>query len=235
MIRIFRNLRSRLIGGGAFRKYLLYAIGEIVLVMIGILLALRVNNNNIARVEHERETKYLQNIRLDLDKDVENLTFLIDFRADRIQSLDRLITYCDGIQPQDPDSLALDVIMSLYEYWFNPSNVTVKDLLGSGNMNLIRNASIKEKLFDLELLYQSNTSNLEHETYEYQQYLSKPIFTHADVDKMAQIFLKEHTAGELGLTVANFEGLLHDPVYRNGCAIASLTSLEYSDLFRQIL
>ncbi|HQU41083.1 MAG TPA: DUF6090 family protein, partial [Chitinophagales bacterium] len=130
MIRIFRNLRSRLIGGGAFRKYLLYAIGEIVLVMIGILLALRVNNNNIARVEHERETKYLQNIRLDLDKDVENLTFLIDFRADRIQSLDRLITYCDGIQPQDPDSLALDVIMSLYEYWFNPSNVTVKDLLG---------------------------------------------------------------------------------------------------------
>ncbi|PKA99793.1 hypothetical protein B0O79_3514 [Flavobacteriaceae bacterium MAR_2009_75] len=46
MIKFFRHIRKRLLSENKFRKYLLYAIGEIVLVMIGILLALQVNNWN---------------------------------------------------------------------------------------------------------------------------------------------------------------------------------------------
>ena len=45
-------------------KYLKYAVGEIILVMIGILLALQVNNWNIARTERIQEIKYLNNIYL---------------------------------------------------------------------------------------------------------------------------------------------------------------------------
>lgn len=45
-----------------FSKYLLYAIGEIVLVVIGILIALQINNNNDLRKEREKELRYLENI-----------------------------------------------------------------------------------------------------------------------------------------------------------------------------
>lgn len=55
MIKFFRKIRQRLVTENKFSKYLLYAIGEIVLVMIGILLALQVNNwnenNKLRRLE----------------------------------------------------------------------------------------------------------------------------------------------------------------------------------------
>ena len=44
MIKFFRNIRQQLLGEGKTGKYLKYALGEILLVMIGILLALQVNN-----------------------------------------------------------------------------------------------------------------------------------------------------------------------------------------------
>ena len=46
MIKFFRKIRQKLLGKGKIRRYLVYALGEILLVMIGILLALQVNNWN---------------------------------------------------------------------------------------------------------------------------------------------------------------------------------------------
>ena len=65
---------------GKTGKYLKYAIWEIVLVMIGILLALQVNNWNIDRKDRIREVKYLKNIELDLQKDLKSLNYNLEFR-----------------------------------------------------------------------------------------------------------------------------------------------------------
>ena len=51
MIHFFRKIRKSLLGAGAFRKYLIYAMGEILLVVFGILLALYLNNLNQTRIE----------------------------------------------------------------------------------------------------------------------------------------------------------------------------------------
>ena len=56
-----------------FSKYLIYAVGEIILVVIGILIALQLNNANNDSIEKAREIKYLINIKIDLYKDIENL------------------------------------------------------------------------------------------------------------------------------------------------------------------
>ncbi|SKB88672.1 DUF6090 family protein, partial [Maribacter arcticus] len=55
MIKFFRKIRQQLLTENKFSKYLLYAIGEIVLVMVGILLALQVNNWNELRKKEEAE------------------------------------------------------------------------------------------------------------------------------------------------------------------------------------
>ncbi|MFH4967884.1 DUF6090 family protein [Gaetbulibacter sp. M240] len=49
MLKFFRNIRKRLLSESKFRNYFLYAIGEIILVVIGILIALQINNWNEAR------------------------------------------------------------------------------------------------------------------------------------------------------------------------------------------
>jgi hypothetical protein len=67
-----RRIRRSLINTGATRKYLLYAVGEILLVMIGILLALQVNNWNEERKERELEIEILSEIRLNIQKDFED-------------------------------------------------------------------------------------------------------------------------------------------------------------------
>ncbi len=59
MIKFFRNIRQNLLNEGKTTKYLKYAIGEIVLVVIGILIALQINNWNINRLNIEKENRYL--------------------------------------------------------------------------------------------------------------------------------------------------------------------------------
>ncbi len=55
MIKLFRNIRHKLLNEGKTSKYLKYAIGEIVLVVIGILIALSINNNNEAKKERTKD------------------------------------------------------------------------------------------------------------------------------------------------------------------------------------
>lgn len=58
MIKFFRRIRQRLLTENKFSKYLFYAVGEIVLVVIGILVALQLNNWNEERAQREIEIYY---------------------------------------------------------------------------------------------------------------------------------------------------------------------------------
>ena len=73
MLTFFRRIRKGLLDGGSTSKYLLYAIGEILLVMVGILLALQVNNWNIDRINHKSEKEGLVRVVQDLKKDLDHI------------------------------------------------------------------------------------------------------------------------------------------------------------------
>ena len=72
-------------------KYFKYAIGEIILVVIGILIALSINNWNVNRIDKIQENKYLNNIKLDLQKDLSSLTYQLNFRKENIKALKSLL------------------------------------------------------------------------------------------------------------------------------------------------
>tara|TARA_R110000744_G_C19341610_1_gene559505 strand:+ start:1282 stop:1512 length:231 start_codon:yes stop_codon:yes gene_type:complete len=63
MIKFFRHIRQKILTENKFSKYLLYAIGEIVLVVIGILIALFINSWDQDRINKKNEYKYLDNIK----------------------------------------------------------------------------------------------------------------------------------------------------------------------------
>ena len=69
MIKFFRNIRKTLIEKGKTTNYLKYAIGEIVLVVIGILIALQINNWNEHNNLSKKEVALLINIKNDLEAD----------------------------------------------------------------------------------------------------------------------------------------------------------------------
>lgn len=74
MLTFLRKIRRSLIESGNAGKYMAYAIGEILLVMIGILLALQVNNWNETRSKQTQITTYLENLLNSLNDDVKRLS-----------------------------------------------------------------------------------------------------------------------------------------------------------------
>ena len=77
MIKFFRRIRQKLLSENRLTRYLIYAIGEIVLVVIGILIALQINNWNEGRKGIQAEKEYLQGIRSDLIQDTVFLSEVI--------------------------------------------------------------------------------------------------------------------------------------------------------------
>lgn len=70
MIKFFRRIREQLISENKFSKYFIYAIGEIVLVVIGILIALQINNWNEEKKDHTFEMRMLSEVKNALDNDI---------------------------------------------------------------------------------------------------------------------------------------------------------------------
>ena len=79
MIKFFRKIRQKMLSENKFSKYLLYATGEIVLVVIGILIALSINNLNESRKVRLLVDNYLILLKVDLEKDISVITGSIDY------------------------------------------------------------------------------------------------------------------------------------------------------------
>lgn len=93
MIPFFRKIRLGFLTDNKFSKYLMYAIGEIVLVVIGIVIALQINTWNEERKAKREEGNFFENVLLDLEKDDEKLAYYQKFHSQRIVYLDTLLTY----------------------------------------------------------------------------------------------------------------------------------------------
>ena len=80
MIKFFRKIRQRMLSENKISKYLIYAIGEIVLVVIGILIALYINNLNTEKQDSITLNGYLNNIAENIKSDQVNLEYITAFR-----------------------------------------------------------------------------------------------------------------------------------------------------------
>ena len=78
MLTFLRRMRKTLLSEGALPKYLLYAIGEIALVVIGILIALQINNWNQDRKDRIKEVKVLNEVQITLQRNSELLSDYIE-------------------------------------------------------------------------------------------------------------------------------------------------------------
>lgn len=91
MITFLRKIRQNLLVDNRFSKYLLYAIGEIVLVVIGILIALQINNWNEQRIESKAIAVYLQNLKDNLEEDIAHFDMRIEDHVYRMYALQHLL------------------------------------------------------------------------------------------------------------------------------------------------
>ncbi len=150
MIKFFRRFRQRLLTENKFGKYLIYAIGEIVLVVIGILIALGVNNWNQENKEHRLGDELLVRIHRDLVKDTINFKSVIirndALREDLKELLVGLYAGIDSMEEVQHMSKTWDQML---DQAFSPNDNTYRSMLSSGTLGLIRNPELKEEILNL--------------------------------------------------------------------------------------
>ena len=146
MIKFFRKIRQGLLRENKFSKYLIYAIGEIVLVVIGILIAVGIGEWR-TDIRNQRElASYYEGILYDLTQDKERLESLaIIFET-------ASIGISEEIDKMQLDSYNLDSLYSNVPAWmvyvteFSPNKPTFTEILSSGKLQLFKNESIKKQL-----------------------------------------------------------------------------------------
>lgn len=146
MITLFRRLRQKFLESGSLTKYLLYAVGEIALVMIGILLALQVNNWNEQRKATEAERFLLTSLKEDFSI---RLLELQEFKTARKNSIDAIhdIYYVIN-QPSSLSESKMDTLIGTMSnaLTFNDQFKTLDMLFTTGMINQLTDEELKRRL-----------------------------------------------------------------------------------------
>ena len=148
MIKFFRQIRYNLMETGKTSKYLKYAIGEIILVVIGILIALQINNWNQERINQRERTEMLSKLNSEFK---ENKRVLEDFRLAEREAINAQIVLINlvGSSREELSSHNLD---SLFFESF-PSNEmafannAISNIVENGGLNLVKDETITTLLY----------------------------------------------------------------------------------------
>jgi len=147
MLTFFRRIRQGLLNNGGASKYLLYAIGEIDLVVIGILIALQINNWNEGRKDVQREIKMLTDLQNDIIYNIKNINEgIATLQEGAVHSQNILI----GFEKQKVYDSTMIKDFGFYDYFWDPDfrYASFENLKKEG-VNLISNDSLRNEIIEL--------------------------------------------------------------------------------------
>jgi len=238
MIKFFRKIRQNLLSEGKTRNYLKYAVGEIILVVIGILIALSINNWNEARKIRDKEVVFLKNIKNDLLLNLEELKDYITARETSVNSAEFLLDMFELKKEVDQNEFNLHNLNVQIWYPFNKNNNTYQELINSGNLAIISNDSIKNSLINMELGYKQIEFIESHLRHDFENYLYPIYFSITDLKSDITNYTFQLSKGKEGtktnLSKEKIELLLKNQTFKNGFVLSIFNNnrliLEYNNM-----
>jgi len=158
MINFFRRIRKQLADDNKPLKYARYAIGEILLVMIGILLALQVNNWNQNANEQHKIKEYAVSLIQDLENDIEMAGKIQQQNEEIVDRIDSLSKYSRNRKIEDFSNLTmLYFTLNKPHKPYSWNRTTITELKNSGYLGLIKNDSLSKMIAK----YDADTNHLD--------------------------------------------------------------------------
>ncbi|WP_163706905.1 DUF6090 family protein [Mangrovibacterium lignilyticum] len=217
-MKFFRKIRQSLLSDGKTVRYLKYAIGEITLVVIGILIALSINNWNQNRLVQKEEMGYYKNIKRQLIEDSDIITNNINFNRFYYKQYQYAIELIENDDRSNLDSLAV-ITINLLEYSdFHQETNAYQALVNSGEIKIINNQAIIDGLQKLEEIY---------------IYINKLETGHFDIIKL--IYPELNKIIRLNAVRIENEDLLFSYEFQNYFVITSEIMREKDDIYNRAL
>ncbi len=156
MFSLMRNLRKTLIENNSVGKYILYAFGEVVLIVLGILAALWIDTWNQEREEMKREQFYLTGLKEEFQVSLSKLDTLMAVNRNSYQTAGALLRQIPGASTEQEAELSKMLIGALtYEIAYNPNNSLLKELINSGRLETLTNPMLRQHLTSWESFLES--------------------------------------------------------------------------------
>jgi len=148
MIKFFRKIRQRFISEGKTKKYILYAIGEIFLVVIGILIALQVSNWNQERINTYQEINALDNLKTELQNNIKDLKGSDTLYQNFEISTEKSLQFFKKNLSID-DLKAIDTLVQTKYTTFPLTRTTYDEMLNTGKFYNLKNKSLRTQITNL--------------------------------------------------------------------------------------
>jgi hypothetical protein len=217
MIKFFRKIRQELMEKNKTSMYLKYAVGEIVLVVVGILIALQINNWNESRKLEVQELNFLNNFKISLQSDSTYHSASTERHEVARNSMDILIDHIENDLPYK-DSLKYH-FASMMSDWSLSFDFTTYEALKSKDLNLITNESLRSNLIEYYSYGEGRGSDLKTRYTDVIEHASKTIISE-HFDQMWGGRLTDDSDFRINSTVIenkmipnDFEALKRDPQF----------------------
>jgi hypothetical protein len=212
MIKFFRKIRQNLLLEGKIGKYLKYAVGEILLVTIGILIALKVNDMNEQSKLHAKEIVILKDIQHDLEANIKDMEKGIGFLKDWKVLDERIMKSFETSQPFNKE---MNGWYGQFNNMWNPKFSTGSyDNLTVTGLNIISSNTIRDQIieiFDVELPWIEK--DLTKRMWNYNENVVLPMIT-------KYLYCEGHEYWEL--SPSNYELMMSDQSFYNMCSILKM-------------
>lgn len=175
MIKFFRKIRQNLLMKNKTGKYFKYAVGEIVLVVIGILIAIQINNWNEQNKIDKIENTYLTRLIQDLDDNITSWEKLIKNEEKRFEGTKQFIKF--GLNKNIDSVLNVLPHFNIIGRWddLTMNQVTFDEMKSSGKLDIISNDSIKISLLQLDQVYKKVFERNATRKAGHKKYIDDPI------------------------------------------------------------
>lgn len=148
MAKIFRKIRRSLLSEGKTAKYLKYAVGEIILVVLGILIALQINNWNIDQQTQRKEQAYLKEIRANLQQDSLRLETVLTFNDTKQVIVDEMLQIFVDTLTNEERFRIFNKNANDFTYYevFDPVRIAFNNMLSAESIGLIEDNELRKAL-----------------------------------------------------------------------------------------